>query len=74
MDSETGDNQNDVQDGLQNERNPIARDPEPIGDRGAEDEADGTALGVNEATGPAEEEDRDAEDDRDLTTDTSPSD
>lgn len=78
MDSETGDNQNGVQDGLQNAQNPISRDPERTEEERAQDqaadEADGVALGVNEATGPAEEEDEATEDERELTTDTSPSD
>ena len=76
--SETGGSQdsgiNDVQDGLQNPHNPISRDPEPTEDQRDDDEADGSAEGVNEAAGPAEEKDREGEDDRELTTDTSPSD
>lgn len=78
MDSETGGNQNGVQDGLQNAQNPISRDPEPTDEERAAnqaaDEAEGAALGVNEATGPAEEEDEATDDERELTTDTSPSD
>lgn len=75
MDSET----NGVQDGLQNEHHPISRDPERTADEQAEDKAaeetEGVAEGVNEAAGPAEEKDREGEDDdRELTTDTSPSD
>lgn len=64
----------EMPDGLQNEHKPISRDPEPVDDKRDDDEADGTAEGVNEATGPAEEEDREDDDDRELTTDTSPSD
>lgn len=74
MGSDTGENQVEMADGLQNEHSPVSRDPEPVGDQEKDDEADGTAEGVNEATGPAEDEDRARGDDRDLTTDTSPSD
>lgn len=86
MTSDTNSPENAVQDGLQHAQNPVSRDPEPsgtdtVGDLtdelardDSEDEASGTALGVNEAVGPAEDEDRDAEDERDLTTDISPSD
>jgi hypothetical protein len=78
MDSETNVPENAVQDGLQNEHNPISRDPERTAGERAEDEAaeeaEGVAEGVNEAAGPAEEKDREGDDDRELTTDTSPSD
>lgn len=82
MDTEIDDNQNPVQDGLQNAHNPISRDPErtekeQVEDRAAEkaeEEAEGAAKGVNEAAGPAEDKDKEGGDDRDLTTETSPSD
>lgn len=76
MDSENGGSQNGIQDGLQNEHNPISRDPERTDDERAEDEAadQDQAEGVNEAAGPAEEKDHEGDDDRELTTDTSPSD
>lgn len=64
----------EMPDGLQNPHDPISRDPEPTGDQRDEDVADGSAEGVNEAPGPAEEEDREDDDERELTTDTSPSD
>lgn len=64
----------EMPDGLQNPHDPISRDPEPDGDQRDDDEAEGSAEGVNEAAGPAEEKDRKGEDDRELTTDTSPSD
>ena len=64
----------EMPDGLQNPHNPISRDPAPTVDQRNDDEADGSAEGVNEAAGPAEEKDREGGDDRKLTTDTSPSD
>ncbi|WP_323959589.1 hypothetical protein GC088_13815 [Arthrobacter sp. JZ12] len=72
MNSDTNDFEDDVRDGLHNAQAPIPRDV----DQGSEgsDEASGTKLGVNEAAGPAEEQDKEDDDDRDLTTDISPSD
>lgn len=75
MANDTNDPKNDVRDGLQDRDTPASRDPEPLqGDDEKPKEASGTATGVNEAVGPAEEEDQENGDDRDLTTDISPSD
>ena len=75
MTRDTNDRENDARDGLQDRDTPVLRDPEPLqGDDEKSDEASGTAAGVNEAVGPAEEEDQENGDDRDLTTDISPSD
>ncbi|WP_309070535.1 hypothetical protein [Arthrobacter sp.] len=72
MSSDTNDFEDEVADGLKNPRNPIPRDVVQADQD--EDEASGTKLGVNEAAGPAEEKDKETDDERELTTDISPSD
>lgn len=74
MSSDTNNFEDQVADGLQNHHNPIPRElDQPDQDQDG-DEASGTKLGVNEAAGPAEDQDKEGDDNRDLTTDISPTD